>query len=371
MKTKLFLLLYFCVAGLWLQAQPQAIKYQAVARDADGNAVAEQQITLKLLLHSTSPTGTVVYAELHTPTTNEFGLINLEIGRGEIIEGTFSEIDWLSADYFIETQMDIAGGDNFVLMGTTQLLSVPYALSAGNAKTAQHSETAVHAETATVADGVILKDADGTPFKLTIGENGQLITECDVKAIDADGNEYKTVKIGNQIWMAENLNVGEMIDINTSESSNDGEPTDNNIIEQYCSIYENCEKYGGGYRWKEAMNYTFIEGTQGICPDGWRLPTTDDFGELADYFPSGEVAWTALKDGGSSGFNFIFTGSYMLMSGRVHVTQFWTSSMSYYQGQLTTIWTIGVGDLHKVFTNGKGGYPEDTKKSCYIRCIKN
>jgi uncharacterized protein (TIGR02145 family) len=83
-----------------------------------------------------------------------------------------------------------------------------------------------------------------------------------------DNQAYKTVTIGTQTWMAENLNFGTRID-----GSND--QTDNDIIEKYCygDLTSNCDTYGGLYQWDEMMQYTTVPGTQGVCPTGWHLPT--------------------------------------------------------------------------------------------------
>ena len=89
---------------------------------------------------------------------------------------------------------------------------------------------------------------------------------------DIDGNKYKTIKIGSQIWMAENLNFGTMIN-----GTND--QMDNGNIEKYChnDLTSNCDTYGGLYQWDEMMQYTTVAGTQGVCPAGWHLPTDDEW----------------------------------------------------------------------------------------------
>ena len=89
--------------------------------------------------------------------------------------------------------------------------------------------------------------------------------------VEYGGQTYNTVLIGNQCWMKENLNIGTRIDFSQDQ-------TNNSIIEKYCYYDDelNCKKYGGLYQWSEMMQYTTIAGTQGICPDGWHLPTIDE-----------------------------------------------------------------------------------------------
>lgn len=109
---------------------PQAFKYQAVARDNSGNTLANQNVSFRISILQGSSSGTNVYSESHTTTTNPYGLANLNIGAGTVISGSFASISWGSNNYFIKVELDVAGGTAYSLMGTTQLLSVPYALYA-------------------------------------------------------------------------------------------------------------------------------------------------------------------------------------------------------------------------------------------------
>lgn len=119
-----------------LNAQvPQAFNYQAVARNASGNLIATQAIGLKLIIHQGSASGTTVYSETHSPTTNQFGLFTVSLGQGTVVTGTFASIVWSSGNYWLEAQMDPAGGAAYASMGASQLLSVPFAMYASNAGT--------------------------------------------------------------------------------------------------------------------------------------------------------------------------------------------------------------------------------------------
>lgn len=95
------------------------------------------------------------------------------------------------------------------------------------------------------------------------------------------GQSYATIQIGDQCWMAENLNVGTMINGTTTMSNN-------STIEKYCYSDDpaNCTTYGGLYQWDEMMQYTTIESTQGICPTGWHLPSDAEWIDLTDYVSS-------------------------------------------------------------------------------------
>ena len=111
---------------------PQAFNYQAVARDAAGNILANQLVSLRFTILSGGPSGTVEYVETQMANTNEFGLFTLEIGQGTIVFGTFSTIDWSSGDFWLKTELDASGGTSYANMGTAQLLSVPFAMYAAN-----------------------------------------------------------------------------------------------------------------------------------------------------------------------------------------------------------------------------------------------
>lgn len=103
---------------------PQRFSYQAIIRDGSGVVQANDAVSLGLELHQTTATGPTVYEETHAVTTNAFGLVNVSVGGGSVVSGSMAGIDWSAGPYFIEVKVD------GVSMGTTQLLSVPYALYA-------------------------------------------------------------------------------------------------------------------------------------------------------------------------------------------------------------------------------------------------
>ncbi len=125
---------------------------------------------------------------------------------------------------------------------------------------------------------------------------------------DADGNVYPTVQIGDQCWMGKNLNVGRYV-ASTVTNRDHADMSNNNIIEKYCLYNDpyNCDLYGGLYDWDEAMGYSETEGTQGICPVGWHMPTEQDWKDLNNFYIYGD-AGARLKVGGSSGFEAYFAG---------------------------------------------------------------
>ncbi len=131
----LFGIVFLCIifTALNFAQAPQSFKYQAIARDVEGNVISDQQISLRISLLQESETGTAVYSETHELQTNQFGLINLEIGMGKNKSGEISSINWETGKYFVNVEIDVNGGSDFVSMGISQLLSVPYALFAESA----------------------------------------------------------------------------------------------------------------------------------------------------------------------------------------------------------------------------------------------
>jgi hypothetical protein len=119
-------------ANVWAQA-PEKMSYQAVVRDAGNALVSSTSVGMKLSILQGSATGTAVYVETQTPTTNINGLVSIEIGSGTVVSGTFNTIDWSAGPYFIMTETDPTGGTTYTITGTSQLMSVPYALHANTA----------------------------------------------------------------------------------------------------------------------------------------------------------------------------------------------------------------------------------------------
>ena len=109
---------------------PSKMSYQAVVRDASDVLVTNQAVGMQVSILQGSFTGTPAYVETHSPSTNINGLVSIEIGSGTVVSGTFNSIDWGNGPYFIKTETDPTGGTSYTIKGTSQLLSVPYALRA-------------------------------------------------------------------------------------------------------------------------------------------------------------------------------------------------------------------------------------------------
>ena len=183
------------VAGLampqFLNAQtPEKLSYQAVIRNSADKLVANQTVGMKISIIYSTPTGTVVYAETQTPTTNANGLISIAIGTGTVVYGTFSIIEWTAGPHFIKTEIDPAGGTDYSITTTSELLSVPYAISAMYAYNATNVQSIPNnsVTSAKIADGTIVTAdlADQTVSTSKLGnlavssekiQNGAILTD--------------------------------------------------------------------------------------------------------------------------------------------------------------------------------------------------
>ncbi len=218
----------YCVLALWLwcghglHAQvPQQFSYQAVAADAAGNELANTVIGLRFSIVKDSLTGEVIWVETHQVGTDPFGLFTVQVGSGTPAGGTvpaFDQIDWSSGPFFLRVEMDASGGTNYSLMGTTQLLSVPFALyaeRAGSAANDQDTDPTNELQTLSVsgdtlklsgAPPVVFSDADADPTNelQVLSLNGTTLSlsgtnsEVDLSTVSGDNdptNELQTISI--------------------------------------------------------------------------------------------------------------------------------------------------------------------------------
>lgn len=127
------------VSTTWAQV-PQSFKYQAVARDASGVAINNQSIGAQISIVQNSIYGASIYVENFTTTSNNFGLVNINVGTGSVVIGDFASIDWSADTYFVKIAMDLTGGINYLTYSISQLMSVPYALHAKTAESAKEND---------------------------------------------------------------------------------------------------------------------------------------------------------------------------------------------------------------------------------------
>ena len=161
--------------GVWAQA-PEKMSYQAVVRDANNDLVASKPIGMQLSILQGSASGAAVYAETQTPTSNINGLVSLEIGTGTVVSGDFATIDWTNGPFFIKTETDPTGGTSYTITGTSELMSVPYALHANTADRLTSTKEKFYMGQDTLGGIVyhIYKDASGTQRGLIVNTSESL-----------------------------------------------------------------------------------------------------------------------------------------------------------------------------------------------------
>ena len=189
------------------------------------------------------------------------------------------------------------------------------------------------------------------------------------------GQTYHTVMIGRQCWMSDNLNIGKWTDQSQIQMAGD-----NGVVEKYCfgNDFTQCDYWGGLYQWDELMANSQVSGVQGICPDGWHVPSSQDWKSLIRYLGVNTEAGGKLKStlnwqmpnvgaSNSSGFSAMPGGYYDFMAKQWHD--------QYREGYYWTSEIISKGTAVAVYmeyrTSGVEMYEEYQPSALSVRCIKN
>jgi len=430
---KLYAILGSLLLTIYVFTQaPQKISYQAVIRDADNKIVANHAVGIRISILQGSEIGTSVYKETYNPVpqTNTNGLVTIEIGGGIPVTGTFSDIDWTKGPYFIKSEADPAGGANYSIIGTSQLLSVPYAL---HAKTAENNfsgnyndltnkpalfdgnynsltnkplgnkkgdllywndttwviipigkagqilqinsfnipswsggtfpilttnEISSIESTSATSGGNITSDGGssvtfrGVCWSLNPGPtiadsktsdgngNGSFTSEIkglkpnttyyicayatntggsgygnvlsfktkkgDETITDIDGNVYKIVTIGTQVWMAENLKVTHYRNTDAIPNITDDKLWSNLTTGAYC---DNNNTPSNSITYGKLYNFLTVLDSRNLCPSGWHVPSDNEWTKLAEYLGGESFAGGKLKEQGTTHWKSPNTGA--------------------------------------------------------------
>ena len=168
----------------------EGFSYQSVVRDASGNLLYNQLIGLRMTLLANSALGTADYVETHQVATNGYGVVSISVGTGTVVSGVFNNVDWINNTYFLKTELDVSGGTNYVFMGISQILAVPYAL---------HAQTAssVLGDNDTSATNEI-QQLSIVGNQLVLDNGGNSVTLSGTIDLDADPtNELQALNISN------------------------------------------------------------------------------------------------------------------------------------------------------------------------------
>ncbi len=447
---------------------PQRFSYQAVLRNTDGTVLVNQAVNIKISLHKTEVAGTVVYSEVHSTTTSNVGVISLPIGGGVVENGTFASIPW-NENIFIQVDVKKTGESTYVTMGTSQILSVPYAITAGNVKEVTSSAAAttddpifvvknkdgkivfavyqggvrIYVDDAAtkgarggfaiggitnqgksdVLSNIMFVDSDSTRinfkenatkgarggfaiggitnqgksssnstyfkvkkdstyFNNTIYAQADIVTTgvinsgvgvSSTEITDYDGNTYKTVQIGSQTWMKENLKAIHFLDGTAI-------PSDSVLVYNGTTNTDTINNYGRLY------SYYVVDNPLNVCPSGWHVPTIAEWKTLmafvggANWQNSTVAVIASLKDTTSG----VWTTSNIIGSNNTGFTARPAGQATYYPG-----WSYnGMGDMATWWGNNnsvpayvsieeltgptlKAGSEGSNSDARSIRCIKN
>ena len=361
-KISLLAIMLFLISGCFAQYRISGnVTYK------NTNAVTLDSTTVYLSQNNTvlAQTNTNVYGSFHfdsisngtytlTATSlKKWGGVNST--DSYLILSYFLNITSLSDENALAANVDGSGYVNTVdaLMAAKRFIQAINSFPGGDWAFGSKTVSVNNANVVANIKGLCRGDVDASynpPTSFTCGGN----------LVDTrDGQAYPTVQLGNKCWMAKNLNVGTFI-------YGVGNQENNYIIEKYCysNITSNCTQFGGMYQWREMMNYDTIEGSQGICPEGWHLPTDGDWDTIIALYPG--TAGTALQAGGASGFNALLGGWVYNCSKfrQMNYQGYYWSSGSY--------WGLyGWARMFTLFTNSISHLYKSKDDGMYVRCIKD
>jgi hypothetical protein len=271
-RIKHFLLFstFTIIANVLLSQVPQKFSYQAVVRDASGNLIVNRLIGLRIgILHKTS-IGSEVYTETHSALSNVNGLITLEVGNGITQKGIFNQIIWSDGPYFIKTDLDPNGGTQYSIKGTTELLSVPFALYAKSVSEYDESDPQFKKS---VAFGIGSADTARWNAKLNS------FTETDPLYSASVARYISSVDTINWNSKQNKLIAGPGIKINKDTISS----------ENLSSMHYIGEKFGGGvifYLWKDSSGkeHGLIVSPNDLSNDEWSNITSPVGADAQSYW---------------------------------------------------------------------------------------
>ena len=356
---------------------PVLIPYQAIARNAAGEPLSSSTLNARFTIHDGTATGTSVWQELQTVSTSALGLFTVQLGSSV----SLSTVNWANGAKFMQVEIDL--GNGFVDIGTQQLLSVPYALHAGSV----HLDVSATGDTLFVGDGsfvIIPGISEANSFT-----TGTTLHTCGAPNVhnpdltygtmtDQEGNVYKTIVIGTQEWMAENLNTSIYRNgdaIATGLTNAEWENATTGAWSYFNSDDSNACPFGKLYNW-----YTCVDDRH-LCPLGWHVPTNFDWSILVDYLGGPEIAggemksvgnlesetglWNSPNSGASnfSGFSGFPSGWRYSVYNNDMLAHWWSSSQE----------NLSFGIVQDLYFDSAQAYPAVFLKyiGMSVRCIRN
>jgi uncharacterized protein (TIGR02145 family) len=367
-------LLFITIVGFSTFAQvPFLLSHQSALRDGQGNVISNQNVVLRFTLRNGQVDGEMEWQELHEVSTNLLGLVNVTLGSLVSLEN----VVWNNGDKFL--QVELLSENGFLNLGTQQLLSVPYALFAKNVdvRVSDAGDSLFIGGNSVIVPGISDANENVNPYAHTCGSDVFCFSmpglvsgnfhnpDLDYGVLeDQEGNTYKTIVIGEQEWMAENLKTsvyrnGESIIHGISDYSS-------MTLEAGAWRYINCDSnyecpYGKYYNWYACTD------ERGLCPSGWHVPDTSDFHELIASVGNDGSALLSnrcnLFSSNTSGFSGLVGGTLMTFVDLLYDLSFVLRGTSSDGAYATNLFTPG-GDYIAL-----SSYPKNEHYG--VRCVKN
>lgn len=302
MKKNILTILSIIFISVSVFAQsPERFSYQAVVRNSTDQLVTEQNIGMKISIILDFPDEPAVYVETQMPTTNINGLVSLEIGTGTVVSGDFSTIDWGTSPAFIKIETDITGGTDYTITGTSQLLSVPYAL---HSKTAENfTGTITESQISDLQTYPTQEEIDLLEARISNLEN-YITSNLAIGDYYGGGIVFYFFQVGD-LGYVENETHGLICNVNDFEDAHwaDIQCAENNITgadgiaigtgNQNTIDISNACQGDGAYLAAELCYYTTNSGFS-----DWFLPSQDELNQISIHKNS--INTGALANGGSS-----------------------------------------------------------------------
>jgi uncharacterized protein (TIGR02145 family) len=293
---------------------PQGFNYQATVRNSSGALIVNQNVLFKFNIMLNSQTSLPVYSETHQAPTDDLGQVNLTVGQGTATSGTFAGINWASGSYFLGIELNT--GTGFVAMGTTQLLSVPYALyanSSGNAQAATPNLASVLAVNNGANNLQIKNLADPTDAQDAVNNSFLSAQIANLQAqITALQNPLQSVAIGTQSWSNTNLDVATYRDGTPIPQVTDPTQWANLTTGAWCYYNNdpaNGAVYGKLYNWYavagiyDAASLNDPSLRKQFAPTGWHVPSDAEWTTLTTFLGGESVAGGKMKETGTTHWN--------------------------------------------------------------------
>ncbi|CAG5077061.1 hypothetical protein [Parvicella tangerina] len=242
MKKVILSILTFMTLSSVLAQAPEMFNYQSAVRNSSGDIVANQNVSFRISILEGSVGGNSVYVETHSATTSDLGLVDFKIGDGISQSGNFSTIDWGSNAHFVQVELDVNGGSNYSVMGTSSLVSVPYAL---HAKTSEDTPTNV-------------SDLNNDAGFITSPNDGDFDSSNEIQSLSLVGSDLtisggNTITLpvsgGNESWIMNSDSAVYLGQTNTISANNDFSVVagENNTLDANYSIVSGMQNDVTGF----------------------------------------------------------------------------------------------------------------------------